>query len=151
ALLHQPAEPLGGRVRLARAGSGRDEEGAVRPRVRGRGLLGAERGDERAAHSGGWPPYGQIAECGQFEYLLTHVPARSRGAGSNRPACMPAMAAITVERLRSRSSSVSRRSRYSFNPAGWPMLKMTSRIDPHTHSFGYHRERKRGLKPRGTP
>ncbi len=92
-----------------------------------------------------------MVECGQPEYRLTHVPARSRGAGSNRPAWMPAMAAITVERLRSRSSSLSSRSRYSFKPAGWPTLKMTSRIEPHTHSFGYQSDRNRGLNPSGLP
>ena len=55
ALLDQPAESLRRRVGLACAWAGRDEEGAVRTRVRRRRLLRAQRANAHA-HSGGCPP-----------------------------------------------------------------------------------------------
>ena len=84
-LLDQPAEALGRRESLAGARSRGDEKRASRPCVRGGRLLRAEGTCAReadCAHSGGAPPYGHTAECGQLPKRVTHVPASSRGAGS---------------------------------------------------------------------
>src|SRR5437773_9287411 len=58
--LHQPAEARGGGERLPGARAGGDQERALRPRVRGGGLLGAQcpdrSPDASRAHSGGAPP-----------------------------------------------------------------------------------------------
>src|SRR6266508_844612 len=58
ALLDEPAEPLGRGEGLACAWSCGDQEGALRTRVRGRGLLATQRrpGHAQGAHSGGAPP-----------------------------------------------------------------------------------------------
>src|SRR5262249_45237873 len=153
ALLDEPAEPLGGGERLARSGAGCDEERSGGPGVGRGGLLGADlrRADSCRAHSGGAPPNEQIAACGHVPKRVTHVPAISRGAGSKCPALIRSIAVVTTVRLRSRSSSASGRSRYSFSPAGRPTLKMSCRIPPHTQSFGYQSERKRGWNPSGRP
>src|SRR5260370_971086 len=150
ALLDQPAEAFGRCEGLACPGSGGDQKRPLSSGVRDRRLLGAERDRARrarGAHSGGAPPSGHSAQWGQLPKRVTHVPASSLGAGSKWPALMRAIASTTIERLRSRSSVVKSRSRYSFRPAARPTLKMACRMPPHTQTFGYQRERKRGEKP----
>ena len=62
-LLDQPAETLGRGERLAGAWSGRDQERALGPGVRRRRLLFAQHRASHPcrAHSGGDPPYEQMA------------------------------------------------------------------------------------------
>src|SRR5438132_480970 len=96
-LLDQPAEPLRRGECLSGAGAGRDEERAERPGVSGGSLLSAQQrpADARRAHSGGAPPYGHTAACGQEPKRVTQVPASSRGAGSKCPALMHSIAVAT--------------------------------------------------------
>ena len=83
-LLDQPAKTLGGGERLAGARAGGDQERPLRSGVGRGGLLSAEdwAADSSRAHSGGAPPYGHTAACGQLPKRVTHVPGSSRGAGS---------------------------------------------------------------------
>src|SRR3984893_8235028 len=149
AMLDEPAEPLGRGRGLARARPGGDEKRAFGSGMRGRRLLGAQPSSRLGDHSGGAPPYGQIAACGHDPKRVMQVPARSRGAGSKWPPLMRLIACSTMSRLRSRSPASSTFSRYSFRPAGRPTVKMSCRIEPQTQSFGYHSERNRGWKPSG--
>src|ERR1700694_80616 len=118
-LLDQPAEAFGRGEGLAGSRSGRDEKCTTGAGMSCRCLFCAE------SHSGGAPPYGQIAAWGQLPKRVTQVPGRLRGAGSKCPAFMPAMACSTTVRLRSRSSVVSAFSRYPFSPAVGPTLNMS--------------------------
>src|SRR6266851_7192071 len=92
AMLDQPAEALGRGCGLAGSAPRRDEKSAIRTCMRGHNLLGAQRPRGSGDHSGGAPPYGQIAECGHEPKRVMQVPARSRGAGSKWPPLIREMA-----------------------------------------------------------